>query len=232
MTARDLRIKKFNDIITKLESCKGFIIDSATRNLEICYRLVVINYNELKKTFQRLQLYATHELDKKRDQQIEIYRVTTNFLASCFALIDQTRAFIIRNEGSQEEAFDGQFQEKINNEFKNDPLTNFIKDLRKIITHEDILPTGVVWKFNEDGTSYGTAYIFTKRVKLKSLSAPGKHYVTSTKGNIDIKDMCRKYLDKLPFPWVMQKVGEYHKEEFIEMKRLQADAKKAHKEIN
>lgn len=217
--------KEFQKIIDDIERSRGFEIDSKAYSLELSFKIMIINFGHLKKAIGTTPTFSVDEKDAKHKYMLEATRCFVNFLASAGAFKDHSRRYIKKIYGSTNKALDGKYQEKVKNEFLNDPLAGFIEFLRNHYMHYEIPPVGILTTFSEDGGPKSDFVIFldeVKKVKDKKL----ENFIKNNKVDaVGVLEIAEKYVYKTMFPWIMSEQGEFHKDEFEELEKLKEKAR-------
>ena len=142
MKERDF--EKFQKLIKDIENSKGYKLDSTAYELENSFIVMVINFGELKKLFEDAPVFSVKQKrnGESRKFLINALRVFSNYLASVTSFINHIRNFVNKIYGSAGNAFEGQYQKKIDDEFKNNELAQFIEDIRNLHIMNEILRIG------------------------------------------------------------------------------------------
>jgi len=146
----------------------------------------------------------------------EIIRYLHNFLASASMLIDVTRNLIDTYSNTK---IYTKYQEKINSDFVNDELSNFVKKLRNYILHCGLPNTGM----RIDASANTT--IFLRRDEMLEWSgwnAKSRKYLKSCSEEIRIYEFVRIYTIKVDNlnQWINKEIKEYHSTDLAELYRL------------
>lgn len=215
----------FLNLMKQIESSKGYKLDSDAYELELSFKLMVINYGYLKRALEVVPVFSVDQRDEKDKFMIEATRCFVNYLSSAGALRDHTRKFIRDLYGTDEAAFNGEYKKKIDEEFTNDPLSQLIEALRNHYCHLAVPPVGIEMRMIND--SFKARFVvFLKSIDLKE-SPKAKLFIASSKDDtVDVLELADKYTFKTIFPWVIQKLGEYHKEDFDQLEKLREEARK------
>ncbi len=222
--------KKFQELIKEIENSKGYKIDSVACELENSFIAMVVNFGELKKTLENVPVFSVVQKrgGRSRKFMLNALRLFSNYLASVTAFRDHMRYFIKDIYGSTQNAFEGKYQEKVNDDFKNDSLAQFIEDIRNFHQHHKPLPISILTRVKND--KLYSRVVLSRELLLKSSYKwnKGKSFLKVVNKNdpIDVLEIAESYLYKTIFPWVMQQQAKYHKKEFDELQNLKNMARK------
>jgi hypothetical protein len=147
----------------------------------------------------------------------EVIRYLHNFLASASMLVDFTRNFMKTYSNTK---IYTKYQEKINSDFINDELSNFIKKLRNYILHCGLPSTGM--KIDVSGNTT----IFLGRdemLKWSGWNVQSRKYLESCTEEIRITEFARDYTTKVYDlnQWINKETKKYHANDLEELHRLQ-----------
>lgn len=218
--------EEFRKILEEIENSKGHKIDSAAYSLEVSFKIMVANFGYLKKAVGIVPTFSVDEVVKKDKYMIEVTRCFVNFLGSAGAFKDHTRRFIKKIYGSTEEALGGKYQEKINNEFLNDPLAQFIEALRNYYLHTELPPLGIQSTFSKGDDKMKSDFVlFLDKIDTKDYPKAKSFIENQGKDTASILELAEKYVYKTMFPWIMKEQGEFHKDDFEELENLKKKAR-------
>lgn len=216
---------EFLNLMKQIEGSKGYKLDSDAYELELSFKLMVINYGYLKRLLDTVPVFSIEQREQKDKYMIEATRCFVNYLSSAGALRDHTRKFIRDLYGTDEAAFGGEYKKKIQDEFTNDPLSQLIEALRNHYCHLGIPPVGIEMRMiGEDFKS--RFVVFLKNIDLSESPKAKSFVIGSEDDTADVLDLAQKYTHKSIFVWIIQKLGEYHKDDFEELERLRDKARK------
>ncbi len=215
---------EFIELVKQIENSKGYKIDSDAHQLELGFNLMVINYGYLKRHLNSVPVFSVEQREQKDKYMTEATLHFVNFLSSAGALRDHTRKFIRDLYGTDEAAFGGEYKKKIQDEFTNDPLSQLIEAMRNHYCHLGIPPVGIEMRMI-DRDLKARFVVFLKSIDL-SESPKAKLFVEGSKDDtVDVLELAEKYTHKSIFVWIIQKLGEYHKDDFDELERLREKAR-------
>jgi hypothetical protein len=222
--------KKFQEIINEIENSQGYKIDNGTYELENSFIITVLNFNELKMWLENIPIFSVEQKKdgESRKFMINALRLISNYLTSVIALKDHVRNFIRKTYGSTEEVFDCKYQKKIDDEFKDNLLAQFIEDIRNFQQHCKSLPISLLSKV-KDGKLY-SRIVLSKKFLIESNYkwGKGKIFLNKIDDNeyIDVLEITEGYLYKTIFPWIMQQHAKEHELEFDKLQNLKDMAHK------
>lgn len=198
------------------------------------------NHEELKRFIgvrdspqKMLELW---DLKNRRKLEIflnELLRLFQNYLASAMSLVEQTRIAI--REWYEGTDFIKEYQGQINIRFKQNPLSNFIEDLRNYNLHYSLPITNATFSFQSDNTQKGSGTLDFSFVLVKeglliwSGWKKGKEYLSKSSDDIDIGKLADEYHKQIAdfHIWLVNQLQEIHKEDFMwleEMRRKTINA--------
>ena len=211
-------------LVEEIKECKGFKLESDLKNLELSFKLMVINYGYVEHILKNVRSFSVNEGDEKDKLMMEATRSFVNYLSSAGALRDHTRKFIRKTYGSDQNAFEGEYSKKIKEEFSDDPLSQLIEALRNHYCHIGIPPLGIQTKI-VNGTYESKFVVFLEDIDLKQ-SPKAKKYVRNSDEKIaDVLTLAEKYTHKSIFPWIIRTISEKHKKDldYLNFLRSKAD---------
>lgn len=140
--------------IGEYEACEGFRIMYEVRAFRTSYDIFIGNYGELKralKTAQDPQVWP-HLWDARRRERLlrfnkEIARLLHNYVAAVKSLVEHTRNAI--REKYANTRFFAEYQDRITRDFANDPLIQFVQDLRNYMLRKNLHAASLTLEFGE-----------------------------------------------------------------------------------
>lgn len=127
-----------NEII----SCKGYQINGMMEALDLSLQIFKRNFAEAKSAYdflKRPEIYLTIFQPQNKSALtlyiLEVFRTFFNFEASAASLVDHSRCFKDKYE-TQNETFCRKYQCKVDEDFTNNPLAKFVKDIRNYVIHK------------------------------------------------------------------------------------------------
>lgn len=159
-----------------------------------------------------------------REQLVDLNRLLHNFLAAAKTLIDHSRNFI--DEFYSGTVIEQMYQQKIDEQFKDDELSRFINDLRNYILHRGVPDNKLSQKLTEDHEN--VICFLTLCVKnlnsWKRLSTLSKKYLESAGSNSDLELslFVAPYTNKISelHSWLRSELTEFHKDDIKEYEIL------------
>jgi hypothetical protein len=160
-------------------------------------------------------VYDLKNHDKLIDATLEIVRLLHNFLASAKSLVDHTR--VLYKELYATSGKFSEYQARVDRDFKQDPLSSFVQDLRNYYLHikaPDI-------EFNFSSSSCCDLTITFNLLKDNLLTwgrwkQPSKKFLTAIDSKVEILKIASDYKNKVfDFQrWFHTRQEEIHSEEF------------------
>jgi hypothetical protein len=164
-------------------------------------------------------LYNVVNKDKLQAFLYEIACRTHNFVAGAMSRVDHTRKTYRRLYRSKETF--RHYQGRIDKDFANDPLSQFVEDLRNYCLHYSSSPITVRTTFpNENAPPVRKVYLLWKDLKsFKEWSPLAKEYITSKQEDVNLLEVAIAYYDKVSNfnEWFKALQSEVHAED---LKRL------------
>jgi len=164
------------------------------------FEMLCKNYEELDKSFQKLhdkgelnRIWKKVYPDELDSLIFEITRLLSNFIFMAKAVIDVNR--VLLNKNIENEKFRKENQEEISNRFTNNPLAQFIEDLRNYSLHYES-PIGNVKPIIIDEKVIDSELLLKKN-KLEKWGEwkKGKDFLKNQEDNIQIEKLVRQYYE-------------------------------------
>lgn len=229
--------RSFIDLMNKLEGTLGYQLDSKAYVLENSFIMTVVNFLEFENFTKEIPVFSQEERHRgeTRKYLLNAGRLFSNYLSSVCALKDHTRKFMknvycdLYGNSNESHAFNGEYGEKIKNEFKEDGLSQFVEDIRNYSQHYQNLPITLLTRIRED--EFYARLILDKEMLLQSKWnwVKGEKYLNETK-EVDLVEVSTTYMHKNIFPWIMRMQSKEHREEFKELEQLKKIARKLFEE--
>ena len=184
---------------SELQSTKGEEVANRLDWLKYCLFIFEENYKELD-LYSNSTEKPNMAIDMFRDKdyssliQGQLVRHLHNFLVSSQSLVGHTRSSITK--WYEKTDFFNSYQQKINTEFLNNPLSSFIKDLRYYCAHRSPVDIITYHNFGDEITNVS----YMKRNSLlewKSISSASKKYLANYDDNIPVMEPITAYKDKV-----------------------------------
>jgi len=219
----------------ELVSMPEYLLELKLLTLDVSLYVFQTNYTQLinllniyKDKQKALILWDENNRHIQDEFHLEVIRLLHNFVASVKSLIDHTRIMY-------QELYEGnkkfpEYQQEVNKLFANNPLAQFVEDLRDYSLHYKFLPISSKYIYVKDPPKDESSIVLDLKILLlyKTWSALSKNYLKEQRDNINILDLISKYYGlTIGFhKWVRSKQLEIHSEEFKrlnEKKRQLAD---------
>jgi len=195
-------------------SLRGFNISIFIfeKNFEDLNKLISMLTNDSKYQY----LYSLRNRDKLHEVMAHIIRMIHNFVASSLSLIDHTRR-VYKNLYEKTGKFED-YQTRIEIEFINDPLSQFIKGLRQYCQHyksPDLSITTNWQQINEKETRV-VELLKDDLIAFEGWNVNAKAYLDSLDKKINIIEIAQIYRTKVLefYEWFKNRQMEIHQEEF------------------
>ncbi|HSH66310.1 MAG TPA: hypothetical protein VLB84_11050 [Bacteroidia bacterium] len=177
-----------------------------------------IKSQELHTVINRELLYEFHN---------EIARLLHNYVASAFSLIDHTR--IHYNKLYKSDGKFPDYESEVKKIFIDDPLANFIKDLRRFVQHYKLpeISSNTVFKTNPPE--------FKRTLKLKKedlmkfdWNSKSTLFLNQNNDDIDLLLLINKYYEKVSgfYKWFTDRQNEIHQEDIVVVENKKDEIRK------
>lgn len=206
--------------LLQLQECS---IHAFRENLfELNARLALFDKPELI-----LQLFDEQRREELRTFQRDIFRLLHNFLASVKTLVDHTR--ILTKELYSDTDFEKQVQSKVDQQFANSPLAQFVHCLRNYTLHKDLAFTHASMSFKEGEKIKISIQIDLEQLrKWDKWNQKAQEYLGSAPKSLPLKNIVDEYAGLvLDFhTWLRDNQKLLHKPAFDETAKLRDELKK------
>jgi hypothetical protein len=216
--------------IEAYEGCEDFKLRNELRAFRTGYDIFLGNYGELTRTLasaQDPQAWPYLWDPKHRDRVVrfnrEIARVLHNYVTSVKSLVEHTRNFMrAKYKGTE---FLKEYQDRIDRDFKEDPLSQFLEDLRNYVLHKNIFAASLTLKGDNQGYISGShvALDVAGLREWKRLSPEARAYLDTLPDEARLEDAINAYKTKVTkfWTWLGARLGQEHTETFKEMAILE-----------
>lgn len=227
---------KHSDLLTKIDSCTGMAHLNRSRARSFSVNIFRLNAQELIEITRRIsdadegiRLMSVDNREAGDQTHREVTRRVHNFAAAAKTLVEHTRIFMREHYGSSE--IIGTYQNRVDKDFKNDPLSQFIEDLRDYMMHKGLPPSHMFLNFESnpdapDGQGSLTTGINIETDKLKTWrgwSKEGRAFIDAAGESIDIQEVAVAYSNKVNAfqSWLQNELDVLHKPDVNELQELQ-----------
>lgn len=159
-------------------------------------------------------LWHMTTIEKSRSCHYELARLLQNYVASVKSLVDHTREMTKRLYG------DGRFpdyQSRVDEVFKSDPLVQFVQCLRNILLHDQTAPLVFHGKMGDPGEATNELGLSADVLRKHSgwLTAGARDYLLGVDTTVDIPTVIREYDMKVNdfYSWFGRRQREIHADE-------------------
>jgi hypothetical protein len=221
--------EEINSLIKKLESSSGYLLNSKAYVLETSFIMMVLNYAEFDQYTENVPIFYRDagKTDEARKFMLNAGRFATNFLTSACAFKGHTLKFMrniyvdVYGLPNEKAAFSGAYGEKIQAEFANDSLSQFVEDIRNFAEHYSVLPVSCIRRIR-DGDLHTTLGLDKESLIQSGYEwRKGASYLEEN-DEIELRTLLQKYMYKSIFPWIIQQQAQAHEPEFDNlMKQVQ-----------
>lgn len=155
---------------------------------------------------------------------LHLIRLIHNYVAASQSLIDHTRNFYRKSYEGTGKFSD--YQEKVEREFVNDPLAQFVKCLRQYCQHYRAPNVGMTFYFDRgDGKSLVKFNLLkTDLEQFDSWNKKAKEFLSSIDAEIDILALATAYKIKVEhfYRWFEQRLTDIHQVELNRFKEKES----------
>jgi hypothetical protein len=191
---------------------EGYRLKQAYENFDRSKRLLDRNYEELVQHIQQFQGRITNPdfVLSVRRYRVSIFmeetlRLLHNFVAACTSLIDHSRKFFRRMEKESKPLPD--YQEEIDRRFVNDPLTQFVINLRQFAQHYRLPGISTVQSFENNDIRGRVLLIKEDLLRFSNWNNPAKKFLQEQGDEVNILEVFSAYHHKITefHRWLRQK---------------------------
>lgn len=225
------RGQRILELMDQMEASRGHKIDVALRGLNWSIYNFETNYQELRQALievtqdpETMPLAFLQNRNLLHEAQQEISRLLHNFLAAAKSLVDHTRN--ITNDFYRDVERKKQLQERIDQTFTNDPLTQFIQGLRNYSLHYHLPFLGY-------RLSFGVGKDLKRDIGLNvetlrewgGWKAPAKRYLDGAGKRIELLPAIESYRNKTKayYEWFGVDIRELYEEDYKELWELERE---------
>jgi len=184
------------------ESTKGYMVWELLDTMNVSLNIFWGNEEELK---QKLQQHASpsslkefggvDNREKLQEEFYEIIRLLHNYVASAKSLVDHTRR--VAKKLLQDKHLDT-YQERIDLDFKEDPLAKFLHDLRNYLLHVSNPPVNRTTHFTPTHIkSVGIELEVKVLLEWDGWTKRSRDFLQGHEDNIDLTGVVAEYRGKL-----------------------------------
>ncbi len=217
---RHLATHEMEEIILGSE---GYCLKQMYESFDCSRRLFDRNYEELTQHFQQFQGCITNPdfVLWVRRYNVNIFmeetlRLLHNFVAACSSLIDHSRVFLRKME-KESKSLPG-YQEEINRRFTDDPLSQFVINLRQFTQHYRLPSISTVRNFGSDDIRGRVLLLKEDLLLFSKWNAPARKFLLEQGAEIDILKVLSTYHHNIIVfhRWLRQKWGRTFQRELHE----------------
>lgn len=228
--------KQIIDLLSKLNSMPEYKLLLRIKSLDASLYVFQRNFEELKRLLlkhsdvkEAIRLRGVGKKPEMRASLYEITRLLHNFVTSAKSLIEHTRV-IYREIYKRGEEFP-EYQVEVDRRFANNPLAQFVEDLRDYCLHYELPTISSVLHFSR----LPPTPIFESRIELKveeltkysKWSPLAKEYLSSQNKPVNLLNVTDEYhaLVKDFHNWFQLRQREIHSQEFVKVASIQRELK-------
>ncbi len=203
------------------------------RYFGISVRLFESNANELRNVLDLLtedaRSWPLSDVRRRAalDQALEeVLRLLHNFVAAALTLVDHTR--VMYRELYATTGLFPEYQAEVDRRFVNDPLAQFVKQLRHLAQHVRLPNISYDFDYKRDeGTTRRLTLRKEDLLQFDSWNAAAKTYLVSTGDAIDLREVLGAYTGAVRdfYKWVEQRQGDIHARDIAAVEKKQAEAR-------
>jgi hypothetical protein len=221
--AKNRRIVELGEEIQQLSGYKLYYND--LKGLEISLNTFDKNYRDLRAVIHFIttdprgaMLHNIQNRDKLEAFGYEVICRIHNYVAAVLSLLDHTRN-LYKKLYKGTDLFP-EYQERIDTDFKNNPLSKFVQDLRRYFQHYK--SPIIMFTTTVDSNEH---FIVTISIPLDDLmvfkdwSAPAKEYLSTFQEKVDVLEIASAYRDTVIafYNWFRSRQEEIHADELKEL---------------
>ncbi len=216
--------------INEYEACEGYKIQDELRAFRTGYDIFIGNHGDLKRALKRArdpQVWP-HLWDERHRYRLvkfnrEIARLLHNYVAAAKSLVEHTRNHMkARYAGTD---FRNEYQARINADFKYDPLSQFLEDLRNYMLHKSLFAASLSLISDQGGlaTQSYVALVPDKLREWKKWSKEGRLYLDGLDDQKNLEEVIDSYKNKVMklWMWFGPRLGQEHLDAYRVMARLE-----------
>jgi hypothetical protein len=227
--------KNRGDLLNAIHSSRGMEHVNRSHQRSFSLNIFRMNAQELIEITRRvndpdegIRLMAVANREAGSQTHREVTRRVHNFVAAALTLVEHTRIFMRKNY-SDTPILD-RYQFKIDAEFKNEPLVQFVQNLRNYILHNGLPDSQMYLHFQSDPANPGSGSFETgihiptgPLLEWSNWSAPARTFIENSGEHIDIRTVAEAYTASiLPFhDWLQDELDQFHSADFDELRALQ-----------
>ena len=144
------------------------------------------------------RLTASRNRDQLQTVQQEIIRFLHNFVAAAQSLIDHTRKLHTKLYGESDFP---EYQQRVDSEFKNDPLSQFVKCLRQYAEHykaPEVVVVSALSRNDAETTQRRSVELLLEDLQaFEGWTSKAKEYLGTQKRGIDVLELASVYRQKV-----------------------------------
>lgn len=226
------------ELLEKLRASRGMGHNNRSHTRTFSLNIFQMNAQELIDIASRINdpdegLRLMSQANPEAGQQThrEITRRVHNFVASAFTLVEHTRNFM--REHYADTPVKAGYQDRLDNEFKSDPLANFVKDLRNFILHKGLPESEMYMHFQSNPNSPNGGGELTTGIRINSSkllewgkwSPPARSFIQGSGQFVDIRTFAEAYTYKIEDfqEWLQAELDEFHAKDLEEMRSIQIE---------
>lgn len=228
-------------LIEEIRSSKGQQVMDEVARLQASVRLAGRNKVELIRALEVLkqddlilQLYAEANRPILTGVIEDVGRLSANFLASAFSLVDYAR----RNDLSLDDKpeFDEEIREQVEKRFAKDDDHNIANGLRNYLLHHGILPITAELKVIQQGVEIrpdGFKLSTDELLKWDRWTTKERTILAKMGKTIDVGELANRYFSKVErfYIWLWGHLFEMHATEIMITNALRANAQTMNQQV-
>jgi hypothetical protein len=220
--------KSIIDLHNELNAMPEYILENKLRTLELSLYVFNKNYFELNKllnvykdTQKALTLWEETNRHVQDAFHLEITRLFHNFVTSVKSLIAHTR-IIYRDVYGENNKFP-EYQQEVNKLFAQNPLAQFIEDVRDYCLHYSHLPIYSEMNYVVSPPKFESIIRLSVEIikKYSNWSPLGKQYLETQKEDTDVTALVAEYYNLATnfHKWMQSCQLQIHREEFAKLNK-------------
>lgn len=219
------------ELMRLIEEAEGSRVISALRTLSWSLYTFDGNVQELDQVIQELEgpqglmLAALENRDLLDATQRELARLLHNVVSAAKSLVDHTR-ILSRDLYARDSTRGDDYQARINDDFKTDPLSQFVNGLRQYCLHYRLPFIGFTLSFSRTGPGFDTSQtFFLNKESLQGFdwTASARAYLEQCPDRIEFHSVMNDYQQKVHelYEWFWADIQDLYQDELDRLRELE-----------
>ena len=208
------------ELIELMQSSPGHQVDETIRSLEMSVWTFEMNFRTLDQTVRSLEaqtdLWHMPSRDRTELAMYEVVRLLHNVVAAAKTLVDHSR-IVSRRLIADDDMTQKTYQDRVNRDFVDDHLVQFVEDLRNYSLHKKLPPLGLSYTADDDRQRF---YLPKDGFGNFNWSASAREFFDAAEPRIDFHAVLSAYRGKvMDFQrWLKELLRDLHRDSLGELK--------------